>query len=179
LRVQNFKFMKQLGLKKPAFLPDFGLDKRTALLNKTFTTFDRSALNEVLADNFYIQEGDGAKFSKEDWVGLLVDYVKPSIPDFNWGHATDGSKDDEGYSIVTVQANGHHTGKAFTLPKPDGGMLPEVPTSNKRFKLAEERIKVKTEDGKVQHMVVLPVKGAGPLALYKALGGQVPEKLYS
>ena len=24
LRVQNFKFLKQLGLKKPGFLPDFG-----------------------------------------------------------------------------------------------------------------------------------------------------------
>lgn len=29
------------------------------------------------------------------------------------------------------------------------------------------------EDGKIQRMEVLPVKGAGPLALYKALGGKI------
>jgi hypothetical protein len=36
--------------------------------------------------------------------------------------AADGAKDDDGYSIVIVQATGHHTGKAFTL----GGKFPPV-----------------------------------------------------
>ncbi len=30
--------------------------------------------------------------------------------------AADGTKDDEGYSIVVVQATGNHTGKPFALP---------------------------------------------------------------
>ena len=34
--------------------------------------------------------------------------------------------------------------------------------------------RVQVEDGKIQRMEVLPAKGAGPLALYKALGGTVP-----
>jgi len=32
----------------------------------------------------------------------------------------DGTKDEkDGYSTVVVQATGHHTGKAFSLPKVD------------------------------------------------------------
>lgn len=34
--------------------------------------------------------------------------------------AADGTKDEkEGYSIVVVQATGHHTGQAFSLPTVD------------------------------------------------------------
>jgi hypothetical protein len=32
---------------------------------------------------------------------------------------------------------------------------------------------LQVEDGQIQRMEVLPAKGAGPLALYKALGGKV------
>ena len=69
VETQNFKFMKELGkflvllqpscwpgmhqarsmlrmpagLKKPAFLPDFGKEKRKALLDRFYTNFDRQA----------------------------------------------------------------------------------------------------------------------------------------
>ncbi|KAK9917218.1 hypothetical protein WJX75_001950 [Coccomyxa subellipsoidea] len=171
LEVQNFKFMKELGLKKPAFLPDFGKEKRKALLDRFYTNFDVQTYDELLADNFEIVEaGENPKsYSKSEWITLILDHTIPAIPDFQWGHATDGAKDDDGYSIVIVQATGHHTGKAFTL----GGKFPPVEASGKRFVLEEEKVRVKVEDGKIQRMEVLPVKGAGPLALYKALGGKI------
>ena len=50
----------------------------------------------------------------------------------------------------------------------------QIPASGKRFRLAEERIKVKVEDGKIKKMVVLPTKGAGPQALYEALSEKTP-----
>ncbi|KAK9815232.1 hypothetical protein WJX72_000391 [[Myrmecia] bisecta] len=171
LEVQAFKFMKQLGLKKPAFLPDFGKDKRVALLDRFYTNADEATYNELLADDFeLVSVGKKTEtYNKQQWKDLLLKYTLPAIPDFNFTHATDGSKDDEGYCIVTVQATGHHTGKPFELPG-----LPPIPASNKRFALAEEKIKVKVEDGQIKQMVILPVKNAGPLALYKALGGKVP-----
>lgn len=90
--VKNFKFMKKLGVKKPAFLPDFGLvrsqretgkqmnhkynngdtfiacpeklmlridplslqEKRKALLDKFFTSFDQSSLQPILAEDVQI-----------------------------------------------------------------------------------------------------------------------------
>ena len=52
----------------------------------------------------------------------------------------------------------------------------QIEPSGKRFLLEEEKVRVKVEDGKIQRMEVLPSKGAGPLALYKALGGTVPAK---
>jgi hypothetical protein len=33
--------------------------------------------------------------------------------------SADGAKDKDGYSIVIVQATGHHTGKAFSIPGSD------------------------------------------------------------
>lgn len=33
---------------------------------------------------------------------------------------------------------------------------------------------LQVEDGKIQRMEVLPNKGAGPRALYEALGGKMP-----
>ena len=52
----------------------------------------------------------------------------------------------------------------------------QIEPSGKRFLLEEEKVRVKVEDGKIQRMEVLPTKGAGPLALYRALGGTVPAK---
>ena len=38
LSVHAFQFMKRLGVKKPAWLPDFGKDKRKALLEHFFAS---------------------------------------------------------------------------------------------------------------------------------------------
>ncbi|KAK9811198.1 hypothetical protein WJX73_009495 [Symbiochloris irregularis] len=161
--------MKQLGLKKPDFLPDFGQEKRKAVLDRFFTNLDHDTYNEILADNFTLQERrPGAKaYNKKDYINLALDTVKPSIPDFTWTHATNGSKDKSDFSLVTVQATGRFTGKPFVLPG-----LPQLEPTGEKFLLAEERQMVKVEDGKIVKIEVLPQEGAGPRALYKALGGK-------
>ncbi|CAL8463530.1 g3064 [Coccomyxa elongata] len=175
LEVQNFKFMKDLGLKKPAFLPDFGKEKRKALLDRFFTNFDVKTYDELLADSFeFVKLGEGGKTqSKRDFISLVLDHALPAIPDLSWGHATDGAKDDDGYSIVIVQVTGHHTGTAFTMPR---GEFPPIEASGKRVLLEEEKLRVKVEDGQIQRMELLPVKDGfgGTFGLYKALGGKVP-----
>lgn len=171
-----FKFMKKLGLQKPAFLPDFGLDKRKAVLDKFYTTFDRPGLNEVIADDFTLRERSSTAsqtFSKADWIHLISDCVAPAIPDFTFGHATDAAKGQDGFCVVKVQAAGRHTGAPFAI----SDKYPKVEAKGTRFLLAEETMLVGVEDGKVQKIEVLPVKGAGPLALYEALGGKVPAGL--
>ena len=37
-----------------------------------------------------------------EYEDLVLKQIIPAVPDFKWGHATDASKDDDGYSIVTV-----------------------------------------------------------------------------
>ncbi|KAK9837688.1 hypothetical protein WJX74_003010 [Apatococcus lobatus] len=169
LEVTNFKFLKQLGLKKPGFLPDFGKDKRLAVLNRFYTNIDKTTYDELLADSFKLTTAAAghSTYGKADYTKLMTDMVKPAIPNFSWGHATSGDKSDDGYSIVTVQATGHHTDKALEFPGRKA-----IPSSGNRFKLEEETQRVKVEDGQIQEIVVLPNKGAGPLALYVALGGK-------
>lgn len=41
-------------------------------------------------------------------MNLVANHVIPAVPDFKWGHDTDGSKDGDGYSVVTVQVNLKH-----------------------------------------------------------------------
>lgn len=175
LEVQNFKFMKDLGPKKPAFLPDFGKEKRKALLDRFFTNFDVQTYDELLADNFeYVKLIKGGRTeTKRDLISLVLDHAVPAIPDLSWGHATDGAKDDDGYSIVIVQVTGHHTGTAFTMPCGD---LSPIEPSGKRFLLEEEKIRVKVEDGQIQRMELLPAKDGfgGIFGLYNALGGKIP-----
>ncbi|CAK0739616.1 hypothetical protein CVIRNUC_001181 [Coccomyxa viridis] len=174
LQVQNFKFLKEMGLKKPGFLPDFGKEKRKAVLDRFYTSFDAQTYDELLADTFELVDTSepSKKFTKQDWKRLVLDHVIPAIPDFSWTHATDGTKDEkDGYSIVVVKATGHHTGQAFSLPTVDA---PSVEASGKKFQLAEEKVRVKVEDGQIQRMEVLRNKGAGPRALYEALGGKMP-----
>ena len=123
--------------------------KRLAVIDNFFTHHDKSTLDSILADNAQIIE-QGAKvrtYNKSEWVNLVTNHVVPAIPNFNWGHKTDGSKDDDGYSVVTVQvqlqllgdtwllqdhfyrrvfgiqATGKHSGKAFRIP---GSELPKV-----------------------------------------------------
>jgi hypothetical protein len=38
-----------------------------------------------------------------DYIKLLCDCVLPAVPDFSWGHASNGEVDRDGYCIVTVQ----------------------------------------------------------------------------
>ncbi|CAL5223759.1 g6322 [Coccomyxa viridis] len=174
LHIQNFKFLKNVGLKKPGFLPDFGKEKRKAVLDRFYTNFDAQTYDELLADGFELVDTTepNRKYSKQDWKRLMLDHVIPAIPDFSWSHATDGTKDEkDGFSTVVVKATGHHTGQAFSLPTVDA---PAVQPSGKKFQLAEEKIRVKVEDGQIQKMEVLGNKGAGPRALYEALGGKTP-----
>lgn len=80
-------------------------DKRQAVIDKFFTHHDKSTLESILADDAQIVE-QGAKlrtYNKSEWINLMANHVVPAVPDFKWGHSTDGSKDDDGYSIVTVQ----------------------------------------------------------------------------
>lgn len=172
VEIVNFKFMKKLGLKKPEFLPDFGKDKRQAVIDKFFTHHDKSTLESLLADDAQIVE-QGAKlrtYNKSEWMNLMANHVVPAVPDFKWNHSTDGSKDQDGYSIVTVQATGKHSGKAFRIP---GSELPKVEPKHEKFQLQEATLKVKVEDQKIQEILMEPERGAGFLAMYEALGGKV------
>lgn len=58
--VLAWSFFKKLGLKKPAFLPDFGLKKRRALLQRFYGPIDRRVYEELLAPDFLmVEEGGG------------------------------------------------------------------------------------------------------------------------
>lgn len=75
------------------------------MIDEFFTRHDKSTLERILADDAQIIE-QGAKvrtYNKSEWVNLVANHVIPAVPDFKWGHDTDGSKDDDGYSVVTVQ----------------------------------------------------------------------------
>eukprot|EP00878_Enallax_costatus_P014292 GHUV01014950.1.p1 GENE.GHUV01014950.1~~GHUV01014950.1.p1 ORF type:complete len:200 (+),score=42.51 GHUV01014950.1:361-960(+) len=104
-----------------------------------------------------------------DYIKMVCDVTLPAIPDFKWGHATNGDVDNDGWCIVTVQAFGHHTGGPLEMP----GLEP-LPPTGKYFCLAEEIQRVKVQGGKVVEVEVLPTKGAGPRAFYQALGGKLP-----
>eukprot|EP00884_Botryococcus_braunii_P000908 jgi/Botrbrau1/10818/Bobra.0064s0022.1 len=172
VEVSNFKFLKDLGFKKPSFLPDFGREKRKAILDRFFDKIDRPTYEELLAQNFRMQEEGGKKvYTRDDWIKLMCDTVAPAIPDWNWTHATDGYVDKDGFAIVIVQATGHHTGAPFVIP---GSALPPLPADGKRFLLNQEVIRAKVEEGKITEFIVIPSEGAGPRALYVALGGKIP-----
>eukprot|EP00879_Flechtneria_rotunda_P002030 GHRR01002208.1.p1 GENE.GHRR01002208.1~~GHRR01002208.1.p1 ORF type:complete len:219 (+),score=53.00 GHRR01002208.1:118-774(+) len=164
-------FSVDRGIDRLKQVLDIGKSGRVAMINKLYSNpGNRSVLQSVLADGFVMgEEGHSRKFSKAEYVALLCDFVTPAIPDFKWGHATSGDLDRDGFCIVTVQATGHHTGGPLVLP----GLEPLQP-SGKHFCLAEEVQKVKVQGGKVTEIEVLPNKGAGPRALYQALGGKLP-----
>ena len=80
-------------------------DKRQAMLDRFFTSYDKPALEELLSDNAQIVE-QGPKtrtYNKSEWINLLVNHVVPAVPDYNWCHATDATKDKDGYCIVKVK----------------------------------------------------------------------------
>lgn len=171
VEVLDFKFMKKLGLKKPEFLPDFGKDKRQAMLDRFFTSYDKDTVEELLSDNAQIVE-QGPKsrvYNKSEWINLLVNHVVPAVPDYSWCHSTDGANDKQGFCTVRVQATGNHTGKPFRVP---GSELPKVDARQKQFTLQETSLQVRVEGGKIQEIQMLPAEGAGFLALYEAVGGK-------
>jgi hypothetical protein len=106
----------------------------------------------------------------------MCNKVAPAIPDFSWTAATDAVVDKDGFVIVLVQATGHHNGAPLNLGPP----FPSVPPSGVRVKLPPAVKKVKVEDGKITEIRAVGGKdGTGPLALYRAVGGVVPEEIAS
>lgn len=175
LPVLSFAVSRALGLSRPTWLPDFGLAKRKAVLDRFFSAPSREGYEELLDDGFRMSQqlreeaGHSRRHGKADFIEVMCGSVAPAIPDFTWSAATDGEADKDGFAIVVVQASGHHTGAPFSLPG-----LPPVPPSGRRVVLGEEVMKVRVEGGRIREIQVLPSEGAGPLALYKALGGEVP-----
>lgn len=151
---------------------DVGRGERKALLHTFYHDLDKQKLASLMADDFRMTEEGGSKvYSKQDYLAVLCDCVLPAVPDFRWGAATNAETDNDGYAIVTVTATGHHTGAPLQLP----GLEP-VPASGKHFCLPDEVQKVKVKGDKIQEIVVLPTKGAGPRGMYVALGGKLPVK---
>ena len=56
LQVVSWGFLKKFGLKKPTWLPDFGLKKRQALLQRFLGPIDRSVYEELLSPDFVMVE---------------------------------------------------------------------------------------------------------------------------
>lgn len=104
----------------------------------------------------------------------MCNRVAPAIPDFSWTAATDAVVAKDGYMIVFVQATGHHTGAPLNI----GPDFPAVPASGARVKLPPATKKVKMEDQKIIEIRAVGAKDeTGPLPLYKAVGGVVPEEI--
>lgn len=173
--MQSFAFAKALGLSKPRWLalPDFGLEKRRVVLDRFFGPINRQVYEELLDDGFKMREqlrdeaGHSRSYGKADWIELMCGCVAPAIPDFNWSAVSDGEVDKDGFAIVAVKVSGHHTGAPFAPPG-----LPPVPADGRRAALEQELMRVRVEGGRIREIEVLPSEGAGPLALYRALGGE-------
>ncbi|KAL4452060.1 hypothetical protein ABPG75_007722 [Micractinium tetrahymenae] len=134
----------------------------------------RQVYEELLEERFKMREqlrdeaGHSRTYGKADWIELMCGCVAPAIPDFKWSAATDGEVDKDGFAIVAVKVSGHHTGAPFAPPG-----LPPVPAEGRRVALEQQLMRVLVEGGRIREIEVLPSEGAGPLALYKALGGEV------
>lgn len=83
-------------------------EKRVDVLRQFYTQLDRDTAEQLLADDFKMQEeGHDKVFSKKDYIGLLYGAVKPAVPDFTWGYASSGDIDIDGFMLVTVQVGIH------------------------------------------------------------------------
>lgn len=173
--MQSFALSKALGLSKPRWLalPDFGLEKRRAVLDRFFGPIDRQVYEELLEEGFKMREqlrddaGHPRSYGKADWIELMCGCVAPAIPDFNWSAVSDGEVDKDGFAIVAVKVSGRHTGAPFAPPG-----VPPVPAEGRRVALEQQLMRVLVEGGRIKEIEVLPSEGAGPLALYRALGGE-------
>jgi len=104
----------------------------------------------------------------------MCNRVAPAIPDFSWTLATDAKVAKDGYMIVFVQATGHHSGAPLNV----GPNFPSFPASGARMKTPPATKKVKMENERITEIRAVGGKdGTGPLALYKAVGGVVPEEM--
>ena len=75
------------------------------MLDRFFTSYDKATLEELLSDNVQIveQSPKSRTYNKSEWINVLTNHVVPAIPDFKWCHATDATKDKDGYCLVKVQ----------------------------------------------------------------------------
>ena len=80
-------------------------EKRQAMLDRFFTSYDKATLEELLSDNAQIveQSSKSRTYNKSEWINVLTNHVIPAVPDYKWCHATDATKDKDGYCIVKVQ----------------------------------------------------------------------------
>ena len=80
-------------------------EKRQVMLDRFFTSYDIATLEELLSDNAQIveQSPKSRTYNKSEWINVLTNHVVPAIPDYKWCHATDATKDKDGYCLVTVQ----------------------------------------------------------------------------
>ncbi len=75
------------------------------MLDRFFTSYDKATLEELLSDNAQIveQSPKSRTYNKSEWINVLTNHVVPAIPNYKWCHATDATKDKDGYCLVTVQ----------------------------------------------------------------------------
>jgi len=80
-------------------------EKRQVMLDRFFTSYDKATLEELLSDNAQIveQSPKSRTYNKSEWINVLTNHVVPAIPDYKWCHATDATKDKDGYCLVKVQ----------------------------------------------------------------------------
>ena len=75
------------------------------MLDRFFTSYDKATLEELLSDNAQIveQSPKSRTYNKSEWINVLTNHVVPAIPNYKWCHATDATKDKDGYCLVKVQ----------------------------------------------------------------------------
>jgi len=56
VHVESFGILKQLGLQKPGWLPDFGKSRRKMLIERFFGPIDRATYEDLLADDFVMRD---------------------------------------------------------------------------------------------------------------------------
>lgn len=99
--------LRKLGLQQPSFLPDFGREKRRALLLEVFggtpaSPAKAAALVDPRAAIHAEWSGRMNTMTGAEFVGSL-EQVTASFPDFSFTAATDGAVDKQGWAIVAVQ----------------------------------------------------------------------------
>lgn len=120
LPVVAWGVLRKLGLQKPSFLPDFGREKRCALLLDVFGTPASPAKAAGLVDpQAAVRTEWGGRVTEmtgAEWVRTLEE-VTVSFPDLSFTAATDGAIDKQGWAIVAVQVGQGRPGSAGTLER--------------------------------------------------------------
>lgn len=164
VRVSNFITVDK-SIRKVKTMLDFGKSKRLEVIHKLYGNLTEQSFQEALADDFVMVEaGRNGRYNKQEYINTMTKLILPAVPDFTWGHLTNGDVDDDGYCIVTVKASGHHTGTAFAIRG-----CPPIEPSGRHFSLAQETHKVRVSGNQVHTIIALPSMDPGPKALYDAL----------